>query len=70
MTHALLGADRAAHFRILAIAMAAAIAVALMWSNASVSGGDAAADRSRASAVVFKAGKPAVSAALGATTMR
>lgn len=70
MTHTLLGADRAAHFKILAIAMAGAIAVALVGMNAGVSGSHAAAGRAQAAGAVLKAGKPAISAALDATRIR
>ncbi len=70
MTHTLLGADRATHFKILAIAMAGTIAVALVGRNAGVAGNDAAAGRVQASGTVLKAGKPAISAALDATTIR
>ena len=70
MTHTLLGADRSTHLKILAVATAAAIAVALVGRNAGISGGDAAAGRAQASSTVVRAGKPAVSAALDATTIR
>ncbi len=69
MTDTLLGADRATHLKILAIATAGAIAVALVGRNAEVSGSDAAAERAQVSTTVLKAGKPAVSAALDATTI-
>ena len=68
MTHTLLGADRAAHLKILAIA--GVIAVALVGRNAGVAGNDAAAGRVQASGTVPKAGKPAISAALHAITLR
>jgi hypothetical protein len=67
MTHTLLGADRAAHLKILAIAIAGVVAVALVGRNAGVAGNDAAAGRAHASGTVLKAGKPAISAALDAT---
>jgi hypothetical protein len=70
MTHTMLGADRATHFKILAIAMAGATAVALVGMNAAVPGSDAAAGRAQASSAVLKAGKPTISAALDATTIR
>jgi len=70
MTHTLRGADRATHFKIVAIAMAGAIAVAVVGMNAGVSGSDTAAGRAQASSTVLKAGKPAISAALDATTIR
>jgi hypothetical protein len=44
MTHTLRGADRAAHFKILAIATTGAIAAALVGMNAGVSGSDTTAD--------------------------
>ncbi len=67
MTHTLLGADRAAHLKIFAIAIAGVVAVALVGRNAGVAGNDAAAGRAQASGTVLKAGKPAISAALDAT---
>jgi len=70
MTHTLLGADRATHLKIVAVAMAGAIAVALVGVNAAVSESDAAAGRAQASSTVIKAGRPATSAALEATTVR
>jgi hypothetical protein len=70
MTHTLLGANRAAHLKILAIAIAGVIAVALVGRNAGVAGNDAAAGRVQGSGTVLKAGKPAISAALDAITMR
>jgi hypothetical protein len=70
MTHTLLGADRAAHLKILATAIAGVIAVALVGRNAGVAGNDAAAGRVQASGTVLKAGKPAIFAALDAITMR
>jgi hypothetical protein len=70
MTHTLLGADRTTHLKILAIAAAGAIAIALVGRNAGVSGSDAAAGRAQASSTVLKAGKPSISAALGVTTIR
>ena len=69
MTHTLLGADRATHFKIVAVAMAGAIAVAL-GLNAAVSESDAAAGRAQAAGTILRAGKPATSAALQATTVR
>jgi len=70
MTHTLRSADRAAHFKIFAFATAGAIAAALVGLNAGVSGSDTAAGRTQASSTVVKAGKPAISAALGATAIR
>jgi hypothetical protein len=70
MTHTLLGADRATHLKILAIAVAGVTAVAVVGMNAGAAGNDAAAGRVRASATVLKAGKPAISAALGTIAMR
>jgi hypothetical protein len=70
MTHSLLSADRATHFKIVAVAMAGAIAVALVGMNAGVAESDAAAGRAQASGTVLKAGKPAASAALEVTTFR
>ena len=70
MTHSLLSADRATHFKIIAVAMAGAIAVALVGINAGVAESDAAAGRAQASGTVLKAGKPATSAALEVTTFR
>jgi hypothetical protein len=70
MTHTLLGADRAAHLKILSIAIAGVIAVALVGRNAGGTGNDAVAGRVQASGTVLKAGKPAISAALEAITMR
>jgi len=70
MTHTLLGADRATHFKIVAVAMAGAIAVALVAVSAAVSEGDAATGRAQASGTVLKAGKPATSAALEVTAIR
>ena len=69
MTHTLVGADRSTHLKIVAVATAGAIAVALVARNAGVSGGDAAA-RAQVSGTVVRAGKLAVSAALDATTIR
>jgi hypothetical protein len=69
MTDTLLGADRGTHLKIMAIATASAIAVALVGRNAGVSGSDAAAERAHVSSTVLKAGKPAVSAALDARTI-
>jgi hypothetical protein len=70
MTHTLLGADRAAHLKILALAIAGAIGVALVGMNAGVARKDAAAGRVQDSGTVLKAGKPAMSAALDAITVR
>jgi hypothetical protein len=70
MTHTLLAADRTTHLKVLALATAGAIAVALVGRNAGVPGNDAAAGRAQASSTVLKAGKPAISAALEATTIR
>jgi hypothetical protein len=70
MTHTLLGADRAAHLKILSIAIAGVVAVALVGRNAGVAGNNAAAGRVQASGTPLKAGKPAISAALDAITMR
>jgi hypothetical protein len=70
MTHSLLGADRATHFKIVAVAVAGAVAVALVGMNSAVSERDAVAGRVKVSSVVLKAGKPAISAALEVTTMR
>src|SRR5260370_34582138 len=70
MTHTLLGADRTTHFKILAIAMAGTIAVALVGRNAGVAGNDAAAGRAQASSTVLKAGNPALSPSLAAITLR
>jgi hypothetical protein len=70
MTHTLLGADRVSHFKILATAIAGAIAVVLVGMNAGLSGGDAAVGRTQATSTAVKAGKPAISAALDATTIR
>jgi hypothetical protein len=70
MTHTLLGADCAAHVKILSIAIAGVIAVALVGRNAGRAGNDAAAGRVQASGTILKAGKPAISAALDAITMR
>jgi hypothetical protein len=49
MTHTLIGADRATHLKILAIAIARAVAVALVGRNAGVPGSDVAAGRAQAS---------------------
>jgi len=70
MTHTLLGASRVTHLKILALATAGVIAVALVGRNAELPGSDAAAGRARASSIILKAGKPAISAALVATTIR
>jgi hypothetical protein len=70
MTHTLLAADRAAHLKILSVEIAGVIAVALVGKNAGVVGNDAAVGRVQASGTVLKAGKPAISAALDAITMR
>jgi hypothetical protein len=69
MTDTLLGADRGTHLKIMAIATAGAIAVALVGRNAGVSGSDAATERAEVSSTVLKAGKPAISAALDAPTI-
>jgi hypothetical protein len=58
MTHTLLGADRAAHLKILSIAIAGVIAVALVGRNAGVAGNDAAAGRVQASGTVLKPESP------------
>jgi hypothetical protein len=70
MTHTLLGADRVTHSKILATAMAGAIAVVLVGMNAGLSGGNAAARRTQVSGTAVKAGKPAISVALDTTTIR
>ena len=70
MTHTLLGADRSTHLKILAVATAAAIAVALVGRNAALSGHDVAAGQAQASSTILKAGKPAISAALDSTRIR
>jgi hypothetical protein len=70
MTHTLLGAGRSTHLKILAVATAGAIAVALVERSAGISGSDAATARAQASSGVVRAGKPAISAALNATKIR
>ncbi|HMA71580.1 MAG TPA: hypothetical protein VKP67_08845 [Xanthobacteraceae bacterium] len=70
MTHSRLGANLAAHFKIVAVATAGAIAVALVGMNAAMSKNDAAAERTQVAVTVLKAGKPATSAALKLTTLR
>ena len=70
MTHSLLGADRATHLKIVAVAMAGAIAVALVGRNAGVAENDAAIGRAQASGTILKAGKPTTSAAIEVTTIR
>jgi len=71
MTHTLLAADCTTDLKILALAMAGAIAVALVGRNAGVPGSvAAAAGRAQAYSTVPKAGKPAISAALDATAIR
>jgi hypothetical protein len=70
MTHTLLGADRATHFKIITVAVVGAIAVALTGMNARVSESDAAGGRAQGSGTVLRAGKPATSAALQVTTIR
>lgn len=59
MTHTLLAADRATHFKIVALAIAGAIAVALVATNAGLPGNHAADGRAHASGTVLKPGKPA-----------
>jgi len=69
MTHSLLGADRVTHLKIVTVTLAGTIAVALVAMNA-VSQGAVVAGRARVSSIVLKAGKPVISAAAEATTIR
>ena len=70
MTHSMLDADRATHFKIATAAMAGAIAVALVGMNAGAAESDATTGRAQASGTILKAGKPATSAALAVRMIR
>jgi hypothetical protein len=70
MSHSMIAADRRAHCKILAVAFVAALSVITLASAAWRA--DIAAPNAQASttASVVKAGKPTISASIGATVIR
>ena len=59
MTHSLIGADRASHFKIVVVALVSAIVVVMVGITARVAESDTAAAQPKAAGPVLNAGKPA-----------
>jgi hypothetical protein len=70
MSHSLIGADRATHCRIVAVAAAATASLIILGAAAWRGESDTVAAPAWASAPVLKADKPAVSATVGTVLIR
>ena len=70
MTHSLIGADRATHLKIVAIALVSAIVLVLVGITARIADSDTAAAHLKAEGPVLKAGMPASVTARDGTAFR
>jgi hypothetical protein len=68
--HSLVTADRATHFKIAAIAVAAAIVVVAVGLRARTTEGGSVTTRIEATSTVVKAGKPVTSASSDSSSIR
>jgi len=70
MTHSLIGADRATHFKIVVVALVSAIVLVTVGITSRIADPDTAANQLRAEGPVLKAGKPASVTARDGTDVR